>query len=178
MYGNNVKRDDENGQLDCRIYSPPATAGLLCIVGAAITVAIARYCRIARKFLYILVQKRSKSLDWIKNGSGLPSLILSYKLVSRPLVVRAHIWLLIETLFTSLTRNNNTANKHYSILLILERKTGNACHAWCTFYDARLNTPEENKTLWHTHVNVTLSLCSLVIKYIYKYTRIKYIYIY
>ena len=61
-------------------YSSPAAAGLLCMVGAAIAVAIARYFWIARQFLYILVQKRSKSLDWIKNGSDLrfsPSLILS-----------------------------------------------------------------------------------------------------
>ena len=57
------------------------------MVGAAIAIAIARYYRITRKLPYILVQKRSKSLGWIKNGSDLhfrPSLILSYKLVSRP----------------------------------------------------------------------------------------------
>ena len=39
MNGNNVKKDHENGQLSCRIYSPPAVAGLLCKVGSA----IARY---------------------------------------------------------------------------------------------------------------------------------------
>ena len=69
---------NKNSQLDCRIYSSPAAAGLLCMVGAAIAVAIARYSRIARWFPYILVQKRSKSLDWIRNGNSLyfsPSLI-------------------------------------------------------------------------------------------------------
>ena len=78
MHGNNVKKGYKNGQLDCRIYSSPAAASLLCMVGAAIAVAIARYSRIARQFPYILVHKRSKLLDWIKNGSGLhfsPSLI-------------------------------------------------------------------------------------------------------
>ena len=29
MDGNNVKKDDENGKLDCGIYSSPAAAGLL-----------------------------------------------------------------------------------------------------------------------------------------------------
>ena len=36
MHGNNVKKDDENGQLDYTIYSSPAAAGLLCKVGSAI----------------------------------------------------------------------------------------------------------------------------------------------
>ena len=39
MDGNNVKKDDENGKLDCGIYSSPTAAGLLCKVGSA----IARY---------------------------------------------------------------------------------------------------------------------------------------
>jgi len=33
MDGNNVKKDDENGQLSCGIYSSPAAAGLFCKVG-------------------------------------------------------------------------------------------------------------------------------------------------
>ena len=48
MHGNNVKKDDENSQFDCRTYSSPAAAGLLCMVGAAIAVAITRYSRTAR----------------------------------------------------------------------------------------------------------------------------------
>ena len=48
MHGNNVKKDEENSQFDCRTYSCPAAAGLLCMVGAAIAVAIAQYFRIAR----------------------------------------------------------------------------------------------------------------------------------
>ena len=34
-----LKKDDENGQLDCGIYSSPAAAGFLCKVRSA----IARY---------------------------------------------------------------------------------------------------------------------------------------
>ena len=60
------RKDDENDQLDCRIYSSPAAAGLLCMAGATIAVEIAQYSRITRQIPYILVQKRSKSLDWIK----------------------------------------------------------------------------------------------------------------
>ena len=48
MHENNVKKDDENRQFDCRTYISPAAAGLLCMVGAAIAVAIARYSQIAR----------------------------------------------------------------------------------------------------------------------------------
>jgi len=33
MDGNNVKKDDENGQLDGGIYSSPAAAGLLARLG-------------------------------------------------------------------------------------------------------------------------------------------------
>ena len=48
MHGNNVKKDDENQIFDCRTYSSPAAAGLLCMVGAAIAVAIVRYSQIAK----------------------------------------------------------------------------------------------------------------------------------
>ena len=43
MDGNNVKKDDENDQLDCGIYSSTAAARLLCRVGSEIAAAIARY---------------------------------------------------------------------------------------------------------------------------------------
>ena len=43
MDGTHKKKDDENSQFSCEMYSSPAPAGLLCKVGSSIATAIARY---------------------------------------------------------------------------------------------------------------------------------------
>ena len=68
MHGNNVQKGDENGQLNCRIYSSPAAAGLLYMVGAAIAVAISRSSWIAKQFPYIWCKNEVNRLIGYKMG--------------------------------------------------------------------------------------------------------------